>query len=161
MGTHAQFLQGMPALSCFWCRHKTVVCAVLCCAVAVFFGPQVPPNVQEAQQWIANWRAKQGGTQPPSSSSKPAAAAAVPKASTSSSSGSNGAPVPPNVQEAREWIANWRAKQGGGSGSSSGGGAQPEQEQQQQQGDGEVTVVGGEDIMASVTNFFKGFGGQK
>lgn len=117
---------------------------------------QVPANVREARQWIANWRSKQGkgGAQPPSSSSssKPAAAAApkaaVPKVS---SSGSNGAPVPPNVQEAREWIANWRAKQGIGSGAAS----------EAQQGDGGVQVVEGEDIMASVTKFFQGFGGKK
>lgn len=109
---------------------------------------QVPANVQEARQWIANWRAKQGkGGAPPSSSSssKPAAAPAA------GSSGSNGAPVPPNVQEAREWIANWRAKQGqGSSGSSSSGGAEEQQE---------VQVVEGEDLMASVTKFFQGFGG--
>lgn len=115
--------------------------------------PQVPPNVQEARQWIANWRAKQGKDGAPpssSSSSKPAAAPAA------GSSGSNGAPVPPNVQEAREWIANWRAKQGqGSSGSSSSSAQQPAAEQQQD----EVQVVEGEDLMASVTKFFQGFGG--
>lgn len=117
--------------------------------------PQVPANVQEARQWIANWRSKQGkGGAPPSStstsSSKPAAAPAA------SSSGSNGAPVPPNVQEAREWIANWRAK--GSSNSDSGSGGEPAAEQQQEE---EVQVVQGEDLMGSVTKFFQGFGGAK
>jgi hypothetical protein len=122
---------------------------------------QVPANVKEARQWIANWRSNQGGAQATSSSSsaKPAAApaaAAAPKPS--SSSDSNGAPVPANVQEARDWIANWRAKQGIGSGAGASAG-QTQQQQQQQQGS-DVEVVEQEDIMASVTKFFQGFGGK-
>jgi hypothetical protein len=63
--------------------------------------------------------------------------------------------VPANVQEARDWIANWRANQGIGSSAAAGAG------QQQQQQESDVEVMEQEDIMASVTKFFQGFGGKK
>jgi hypothetical protein len=137
------------------CLQGPTCCALLCHA-------QVPANVREARDWIANWRAKQGkgGAPPPSSSSSSSKPAATPKAVSSGSSGSNGAPVPPNVQEAREWIAQWRAKQGIGSGAAAGGAESTATAAQQQDG-GDVQVMEGEDIMASVTRFFQGFGGNK
>ncbi|GIL55763.1 hypothetical protein Vafri_11293 [Volvox africanus] len=60
----------------------------------------VPPNVQEARNWIAAWKARQA----------PAAAQIL--SYTTTEELPQAAPqVPPHVQEAREWIAAWRARQ--------------------------------------------------
>jgi Meckel syndrome type 1 protein len=75
---------------------------------------QVPANVAEARQWIANWRAKSTGGKATSSSSSSSASSSKPAAAAGSSD------VPPNVLEARQWIANWRAKSSGSGGSSGG-----------------------------------------
>lgn len=53
--------------------HAAVCCTLLRCACASCCvpSPQVPANVLEARQWIANWRAKQGkgGAPPPAAAS--------------------------------------------------------------------------------------------
>lgn len=62
---------------------------------------KAPPNVLQARQWIANWRASVNET---------SATASKPKIAASNNGSSNGnGNVPANVLEARQWIANWRA----------------------------------------------------
>ena len=118
---------------------------------------QVPANVAEARAWIANWKKKQGKATTSGSSSSSSSSGSS-KASSSSGAGSNGVPpaqpkeeVPPNVAEAREWIAQWKAKQAGGEGAAGDGGAG---------GDKEAVVE--EPPFANMLNkFFGGFGKQE
>lgn len=100
----------------------------------------VAPNVAQARQWIASWKAKQGGA-----SSAPAAGAAA-AAGTAAATGD----VLPNVTEAQQWIAGWKAKQGGGGEEE----APMESEEQEQAG-------GGNDLLAGLNKLFGGFGGNK
>ncbi|GIL76732.1 hypothetical protein Vretimale_8797 [Volvox reticuliferus] len=60
---------------------------------------EVPPNVQEARDWIAAWKARQGP-----------ATAQILSYTTTEELPQEAPQVPPHVQEAREWIAAWRAR---------------------------------------------------
>jgi hypothetical protein len=68
--------------------------------------------------------------------------------------------VPANVAEARQWIANWKAKQQGGS--SGGSDGSKASEEPAAAAEDEIQVVEQENIFASVGKLFGGWGqGQK
>ncbi len=117
----------MLQIGCNELEHHHGLIAAPSCLIAVLYpllsillqakSGDVPPNVAEARQWIANWKAKQGGGAPADNGASTSSSSAASSSSSSDASNNGGGKeVPANVAEARQWIANWKAKQEGGDG---------------------------------------------